>query len=144
MRIKDNLTTQEYKSIKESFFHIYHHFLNLGPVKKEFVSCMFKWGLQLHLREDELVHYLENEDNLNQAIEKVDLLEHLYNLVYVIYLDDVVEDVELKMVSEFAEHLGFKPHIVNDLLKTIVTAPYDGYSYQNVRVLLQELLEVSS
>lgn len=144
MKIKDNLTKEEYKSIKDSFFHIYHHFLNKGPLSKEYVTCLFKWGVQLNVNEDEVVQYIDTEDNLAHTKEKVNLLEHLYNLVYMIYLDNVVEDSELKVVTEFAESLGFKASIVNDLLKTIVTAPDDGTDIKEVKKHLKEIIESSS
>jgi len=142
MKVKDNLSKEEYKSIKESFFHIYHHFLNRAPISKEYVTCLFKWGVQLNVNEDEIVHYIDTEDNLAHTRERVHLLGHIYNIVYMIYLDGVVEDIELKVVSDFAETLGFDRSIVNDLLKTIVTAPYDGYSYKEVRSQLKEVLDI--
>ena len=58
-----------------------------------------------------------------------------------IYLDGKIEDVELEIVTKYAEKIGFKSHIVNDLLKTIVTAPYDGFDFQHVRNHLMEIFE---
>lgn len=143
MKIKDSLTREEYKSIKDSFFHIYHHFLNKGPLSKDYVTCLFKWGVQLNVNDDEVVEYIDTEDNLKHTYEKVNLLSHLYNLVYMIYLDGVVEDTELKVVSDFAEYLGFDASIVNDLLKTIVTAPYDGIHASEVKAHLKEIIEAN-
>ncbi|MDZ7607557.1 MAG: hypothetical protein U5K79_18660 [Cyclobacteriaceae bacterium] len=68
-------------------------------------------------------------------------LAHIFNLVYMVYLDDTVEDIELEVVTQFAEKIGFQSHIVNDLLKTIVTAPYDGYDFMQMKDHLKELLE---
>ena len=144
MKIKDNLTKEEYKSIKDSFFHIYHHFLNKGPLSKEYVTCLLKWAVQLNVNEEEVVRYIDTEDNLTHTKEKVNLLGHLYNLVYMIYLDNVVEDSELKVVTDFAETLGFKASIVNDLLKTIVTAPDDGIEFSDVKRHLKEIIEAGT
>ena len=144
MKIKDTLTQEEYKSIKDSFFHIYHHFLNKGPLSKEYVTCLFKWGVQLNVNEDEVVKYIDTEDNLAHTKEKVNLLKHLYNLVYMIYLDNVVEDSELKVVTDFAETLGFKASIVNDLLKAIVTAPDDGFDFKTVKNHLKEIIDAAA
>ena len=143
MKIRDNLNKEEYKSIKDSFFHIYHYFLNKGPLSKEYVTCLFKWGIQLNINEEEIGFYLDSEDNIDPT-KKVNLLEHLYNLVYMIYLDQVVEDIELKVVSDYAETLGFDASIVNDLLKTIVTAPYDGYEFSHVKSHIQDILEADN
>ena len=137
---KENLTEEEIVSIKDSFFHIYHSFLNEGFLSKEFVGCLFKWGVQLHITEQEL-KYIDPESEEEEFQSKEMALEHLYNLVYMIYLDGVVEDIELKVVTRYAEKIGFKSHIVNDLLKTIVTAPYDGFDFKHVKSHLQEILE---
>ena len=135
-----NLSQEEVKSMKDSFFHIYHSFLNEGFISKDFVGCLFKWGVQLHISEDELefIDPLKDEDNI---ITKENAIEHLFNLVFMIYLDGVVEDIELEVVSKYAEKIGFKSHVVNDLLKTIVTAPYDGFDFKHVKEHLREFIE---
>lgn len=135
-----NLSQKEVTSMKDSFFHIYHSFLNEGFISKDFVGCLFKWGVQLHISEDELefIDPLKEEDNI---ITKENAIEHLFNLVFMIYLDGVVEDIELEVVSKYAEKIGFKSHVVNDLLKTIVTAPYDGFDFKHVKEHLREFIE---
>ncbi len=141
IKIKDNLTQEELKSIKASFFHIYNTFLDEGHLSKDYIGCLFKWGVQLHINENEL-DQLNAEEDVDKIKEKGVAIEHLYNLVYMIYLDEKVEDIELKVVSEYAEKLGFKPHIVNDLLKNIVTAPYDGWEFKNVKSHINDVLEM--
>lgn len=136
------LSDEEIKSIKDSFFHIYHSFLNEGFLSKDFVGILFKWGVQLHITEDELQHidpaYQEEEMTDNE-----DALSHLFNLVFMIYLDGIVEDIELVVVTKYAEKIGFESHIVNDLLKAIVTAPYDGFDFKHVKSHLREIIEYS-
>ena len=141
VKIKYNLTPEELKSIKGSFFHIYNTILDEGHISKDYVGCLFKWGVQLHINEHEL-DLLNAEEDVNKIKEKGVAIEHLYNMVVMIYLDEKVEDVELKVVSEYAEKLGFKPHIVNDLLKNIVTAPYDGWDFKDVKTHIKEILEM--
>jgi hypothetical protein len=142
MKIKDNLSEGEYVSMKKSFFQIYHYFLNLRALDKEYVSCLLKWAIQLNVSEKEVVELLDSEDRPTDGLTKVDKLKNLYNLVLMIYLDDIVEDTELKIITEYAEALGFKPHIVNDLLKSIVTAPFDELSFDEVKSQIHELLEM--
>lgn len=136
----NNLSDEEIKSIKDSFFHIYHSFLNEGFISKDFVGCLFKWGVQLNITKEEL-KYIEPAYEEIEIINKEKALEHLFNLVFMIYLDGKVEDIELEVVTKFAEKIGFKSHIVNDLLKTIVTAPYDGFDINHVKKHLREILE---
>ncbi len=141
MRINNsNLNSGELKSIKDSFFHIYHSFLNEGFLSKDFVGCLFKWGIQLHITEEEL-KYIDPTVNENEITSKEKAVEHLFNLVFMIYLDGRVEDIELEVVTKFAEKIGFKSHIVNDLLKAIVTAPYDGFDIKHVKEHLREIIE---
>lgn len=143
MKINDsNLNQDEIKSIKDSFFHVYHSFLNEGFLSKDFIGCLFKWGVQLHITEEEL-RYIDPSFEEDQITNKEKALEHLYNLVFMIYLDGKVEDIELVVVTKYAEKIGFQSHIVNDLLKTIVTAPYDGFDFRHVKDHLKEIIEYS-
>ncbi len=134
------LNEEEIASMKESFFHIYHSFLNEGYLSKDFVGCLFKWGVQLHVTEDEL-EFIDPSKTDDEIITKENAIEHLFNLVFMIYLDGVVEDIELEVVTKYAEKIGFQSHVVNDLLKTIVTAPYDGFDFKHVKEHLREFLE---
>jgi len=143
MKINNSdLSEEEIKSIKDSFFHIYHSFLNEGFLSKDFVGCLFKWGIQLHITEDEL-KFIDPSYDENELSNKEKALQHLFNLVFMIYLDGKVEDIELEVVTKYAEKIGFKSHIVNDLLKTIVTAPYDGFDFSHVKMHLREIIEYS-
>ncbi len=135
-----NLTEEEITSIKNSFFHFYHSFLNEGFLSKEFVGILLKWGTQLPINEEEL-KYIDPKYEEIEIQDKDKALQHLYNLVFMIYLDDKIEDIELEVVTKYAEKIGFESHIVNDLLKTIVTAPYDGFDFAHVKEHLKEIIE---
>jgi hypothetical protein len=139
MADKINLNEREYQSIKTSFFRVFHTCLNKDMISKEVVGCLFKWAIQLHIDEREVGDL--NPEQYKKNNEDRDLvLEDIFNIVYMIYLDNKVEDIELKVVSQYAQEMGFKPHLVNDLLKAIVTAPFDGYDYQDVRNQLKDIL----
>lgn len=135
--LRDKLSADEYLAIKGSFFHIYHAFLDEGQISKDFVGCLFKWAIQLRMQEEDL-RYIDPGTDPAAMGNKSLALEHLYNLVYMIYLDGKVEDIELEVVSRYAEKLGFRSHVVNDLLKMIVTAPDDGYEPREVRNQIRE------
>lgn len=137
---ENNLSQDEIQSIKDSFFHIYHSFLNEGFLSKDFVGCLFKWGVQLHIKEGELKN-IDPSYVVEEIASKESALQHLFNLVFMIYLDGKVEDIELEVVTKYAEKIGFQSYIVNDLLKAIVTAPHDGYDFQHVKQHLREIIE---
>lgn len=139
------LNKDEYNSVKKSFFNIFALFLNLESINNQMLDCIFKWGVQLGISRDELHFILNKPDAIQyQAPEnQMEAIEHVYDIVYMIYLDGIVEDVELEVTMNYAEKLGFKPHIVGDLLKAIVTAPHDGLDKTQVRKELGSLLESS-
>ncbi len=134
------LTEEEIKSIKDSFFHIYHSLISEGFLSKAFIGILFKWAIQLHITEDELKH-IDPAFEEEEITSSEDALSHLFNLVYMVYLDGIVEDIELVVITKYAEKIGFEPHIVNDLLKAIVTAPYDGFDFMQVKNDLREIIE---
>ena len=139
------LNKDEYNSVKKSFFNIFALFLNLESINNQMLDCIFKWGVQLGISRDELHFILNKPDAIQyQAPEnQMEAIEHVYDIVYMIYLDGIVEDVELEVTMKYAEKLGFKPHIVGDLLEAIVTAPHDGLDKTQVRKELGSLLESS-
>ena len=75
--------------------------------------------------------------------DKVEKLEAIYHLVYMIYLDEVVEDIELEVAGIYASELGFKSTIVSELFKSIATEPYDETRARNVRQEVIDFLSLS-
>lgn len=139
------LNRDEYNSVRKSFYNIFALFINIESISSQMMDCIFKWGIQLGISRDEL-HFIMNKPEAIQFIEpenQIEAIEHVYDIVYMIYLDGIVEDVELEVTMKYAEKLGFKPHIVGDLLKAIVTAPHDGIDKTQVRKELSSLLESS-
>lgn len=137
------LNKDELVSVKNSFFNIFALFLKIEAMSSELLDCIYKWGVQLGISKDEL-HFILNKPGAIQyqePISQMEAIEHVYDIVYMIYLDGIVEDVELEVTMKYAEKLGFKPHIVGDLLKAIVTAPHDGIDKSQVRKELSSLLE---
>lgn len=139
------LNKDEYTSVRKSFFNIFALFIKTESISSQMMDCIFKWGIQLGISRDEL-HFILNKPEailFTEPENQMEAIEHVYDIVYMIYLDGIVEDVELEVTMKYAENLGFKPHIVGDLLKAIVTAPHDGIDKTQVRKELSSLLESS-
>lgn len=134
------ISVAQLELMKRSFFHVYHSFLNEGFISKDFVGCLFKWGVQLHITEDEL-EFVDPSWKEQELTSKEQGINHLFNLVFMIYLDGQVEDIELEVVTKYAKKLGFDAHIVNDLLKAIITAPFDGFDIDDVKNHLLDIIE---
>jgi hypothetical protein len=131
-------------SVKNSYFNILALFLSQSTIDSRFLRCLLKWGFQLHLSPEDLTKANVDLTHLQFSSpgDRVAKLEAIYHLVYMIYLDEVVEDIELEVATIYAEQLGFRPSVVSDLFKSIATAAYDGTQIRNVRAEVMEFLKV--
>lgn len=129
----------EYAALLKSLKIIHYHFINQGNPNHAYLSCTKKWAEQLS------ISYIELEKDLEQSECKVesksDAVSIVFDLVYLIYLDDVVDDIELEVAMEFARLLNLKENIVGDLMKAIATARDDGMKESDVKVEISQLVE---
>ncbi len=139
-----NSHEQELQSVKKSFFNILALFLSQDKIESKYVACLMKWSAQLNLSQEDL-HKIEGHfDELvfQDAESKVEKMEAIYHLVHMIYMDNIVEDIELEVASVYAQKLGFDPSVVGELFKAIATAPFDGSSTMAVRSNVKEFLKL--
>lgn len=138
------LTAEEEISIKKSYLNILGLILGREKIESRYVRCLLKWGFQLQVDPADLRK--ANVDFTNLTFSAPDnraaRLEAIYHLVHMICLDQVVEDVELELAALYAEGLGFKPTLVAELLKSIVTADGDGQAETPVREQVMDFLRL--
>lgn len=139
-----DLSKEQLRSIKKSYFNILALFLGKEKVESRYLRCLLKWGVQLHLNPEDLrqINVDLNKVAFSNPDDKVEKLESIYHLVYMIYLDKVVEDVELEVASIYAEQLGFGSAIVSELFKSIATADYDEIAKRNVRQEVMDFMKI--
>jgi hypothetical protein len=140
----ENLSANQLVSVKRSYFNILALFLSMEKIDSRFLRCLLKWGFQLHLNPDDLKQASVDISHLKfeHPEEKVEKLEAIYHLVFMIYLDEVVEDVELEVATIYAIELGFKSDVVSELFKSIATAAYDSTKPRNVKQEVMDFLKV--
>lgn len=139
-----DLTKEQTHSIKKSYLNIVGLFLSEEKIDSRYLRCLLKWGFQLHLNPEDLTQANIDISHLkfSHPEEKLEKVEAIYHLVHMIYLDRVVEDVELEVASVYAEKLGFKSSLVSDLFKSIATADSDEHDPGNVRQQVMDFLKV--
>ena len=139
-----DLTNEQLQSIKKSYFNILALFLGQDKLESRYLRCLLKWGFQLHLSADDLRHANVDISHLKftHPEEKIERLESLYHLVYMIYLDEVVEDIELEVATTYAQKLGFRSAIVSELFNSIATADYDEIMTRNVRKEVMDFMKI--
>lgn len=135
-----DLSKEQAHSVTKSYLNIVALFSSEPKLDSRYLRCLLKWGFQLHVSPDDLKAANVDLSNMTFANpeDKVQKLEALYHLVYMIYLDRVVEDVELEVAMIYAKKLGFSSTVVSDLFKSIATAAYDVTKFRDVR---QEVLD---
>jgi len=140
-----NINKRGSASVLSSFFNIFIMFARDTTMNKQLLDCIYGWGLQLSISKQKLNSILKHPDQFTyrKPGNKHAALEHLYDLVYMIYLDSHVDDMELDILMKYAKKLGLPSYIVGDLVKAIVTAPYDGVERWQVKNELKDLLETS-
>ena len=139
-----DLSKEHLDSVKKSYFNIVALFLGHEKIDSRFLRCLLKWGFQLHLTADDLRNADVDISHLKFTSigDKVEKLEAIYHLVFMIYLDEVVEDIELEVATIYAKELGFKSNVVSELFKNIATEPYDQASERNVRQEVMDFLSL--
>ena len=140
-----DLTQEQIHSIKRSYLNIVGLFLSEDKIESKYLRCLLKWGFQLHLNPEDLQQANIDISHLkfSHPENKVEKVEAIYHLVYMICQDQVVEDVELEVASLYAEKLGFKSALVSDLLKSIVTEDFDDESQENVRQQVLDFMKLN-
>jgi hypothetical protein len=145
--MKKHLNKEHLASVKKSYFNILALFLHEDKMESRYLRCLLKWGFELQLTASDMKSSNIDLANITftQPDEKINKLEAIYHLVYMIYLDEVVDDIELEVAAIFAQTLGFKPGVVSDLFKAIATATqdYDETYPRNVRAEVLDFLAVN-
>jgi hypothetical protein len=139
-----DLSKEQIQSVKKSYLNILALFLGQEKIESRFLRCLLKWGFQLQLNPDDLSQANIDISHLQftHPEEKVTKLESIYHLVCMIYLDRVVEDVELEVATVYAQKLGFSPAVVADLFNSIATRDYDYDSPGSVRQEVMDFLKL--
>ncbi|WKZ60925.1 MAG: hypothetical protein QY309_05435 [Cyclobacteriaceae bacterium] len=141
MRPQSNLTNEQLESVKRSYFNVLGLFLQHEQVESRYLRCLIKWGIQLQLSTSDLTNINLDLDKLafQEPREKI---ESLYHLVYMIQLDNVVEDVELEVATLYAERLGYVPEVVAELFKSIATVPFDQENPRDLKKEIEDFMKI--
>ncbi len=139
-------STESNQQIKASYFNLLAALFEQEKIKSSHAKYLIKWGIQLGISPEELDGLGKGIANPSFAhpIDEVGKLESIYHLVHMIYLDKIVEDVELELASIYATRLGFKSSLVGDLFKSIATTEFDPSSPEDVRKEVIDFLKMQN
>jgi hypothetical protein len=128
--------------VKKSYFNLLATLMTNQTMESKYIRCLVKWGIQLGVNVEDLKELEKTSATIPS--DKPGRLEVLYHLIYMIYLDKVVEDIELEVATAYAEKLGLKKELVGDLFKSIATIGYDNYSVQDVKKEVEDFLKLQN
>ncbi len=124
----DEVDDVEKEKIKQSYFNLLAMFFSMPQVDSRFARCFIKWSVQMGISSDDIVKLGKDLIQLTYSSPKThdEKLKSVYHLVYMIYLDRVIEDVELEVAMIYAERIGLNKIVVAKLFQSIATAASDG------------------
>lgn len=133
MDIKD-LTQAEQEKLKKSYFNLLALFLSEPNVPSHYARSFIKWTAQMQISPDDIVKLGKDLVELKFSAPETESgkLEALFHLVYMIYLDRVIEDDELELAMAYAEKIGLRKTVVVNLFQSIATADSDGISHEKL------------
>jgi hypothetical protein len=135
-------STVDLNKVKKSYFNLLAVLMTSPKIDSKYIRCLVKWGIQLGVNVDDLKEL--EKTNATLPSDKAGRLEVLYHLIYMIYLDKVVEDIELEVATAYAEKLGLQKELVGDLFKSIATLGYDNYSVLDVHKEVEDFLKLQN
>ncbi|MFN3841364.1 MAG: hypothetical protein ACK4RF_11735 [Cyclobacteriaceae bacterium] len=137
------LTADQLITLKKAYMNLLGFFLERPVIESRYLRCLLKWGFQLQVGPQDLARYVDlSAITFSLPVDKSERLETVYHLVYMIYLDEVVEDIELEVASIYAEKLGFKSSVVSELFKSIATVASDSERPLNIRNEVMDFLKI--
>lgn len=118
----------ELEKLKRNYFNLLALFLSDTQVDSRYARCFIKWSVQMQISADDIVKLGKDLVELKYTAPQThaEKLKTVYQLVYMIYLDRVIEDDELEVAMTYAEKIGLKKTVVISLFQSIATASSDG------------------
>ena len=134
------LAKKEKEKLKKDYFNLLAMFLHVPQMESRFTRCLIKWSIQIGITSEDMVQMGKDLNNLTYLTPESydEKVKSVYHLVYMIYLDNVIEDVELEVAMLYAEKIGLNKIVVAKLFQSIATAASDGI---NPDTLEKEVLD---
>jgi hypothetical protein len=126
----ESLSIAEQEKIKTSYFNLLALFLSEPHVGSRYARCFIKWSVQMQISEQDIVKLGKDLVELKYKSPQTqeEKLKSVFHLVFMIYLDRVIEDDELEVAMVYAEKIGLKKDVVPNFFQSIATASVDGIS----------------
>ena len=136
------LTKEELESVRNSYLNILTLLLRDDKVDTRYVGCLIKWAVQLQLEGSDLTDVETNFNKLvfNMPATPGEKLDAIFDLVHMIYLDNIAEDIELEIATKYAEQLGFQKHTVGEIFQSLELGSITDKNLSDLKDELRSIL----
>lgn len=134
MSFYDFVTNGGKNICKDNFINLVQVARSDGKISDEQMRILNKEGRKFGLTEPEIDRLIKTE-GVNSYTPPYSLrgkFVHLYNIAEVILEDEIVTEVEKKMVKKFAIEVGFRDDIIDDLMEMLAEGIKTGESEEDL------------
>jgi hypothetical protein len=130
--------------IKSHFAHLCQLSLADAFVTKDELDYLNKLCSSYNLDKSDLDYIMDNAYTIPFSAPKnsMERLEQMYDLVRLVLIDESIDERKVKLCIEVAEKLGFKAHVVGDLIKALVNVTeetgQDILQKEDLKIILKE------
>jgi uncharacterized tellurite resistance protein B-like protein len=130
--------------VKSHFAHLCQLSLADAFVTKDELAYLNKLCTSYNLDKTDLDYIMDNAYTIpfSAPLNSMERLEQMYDLVRLVLIDENIDERKVKLCIEVAEKLGFKAHIVGDLIKALVNVTEetgeDTLLKDDLKIILKE------
>lgn len=133
----------EAERVKSHFANLCQLALADAIVTKAETEYLQKLCRNYGLSKEEFDFIMDHAFEINfVAPEKpMERLEHVYEMVGMVLLDDIIDERKVDLCVKVAQRLSFKAHVVGDLIKALVTL-HDDIGQNEAKLEKDDLQEI--
>jgi uncharacterized tellurite resistance protein B-like protein len=141
----EKIEPSESAKIKSHFANLCQLALADALVTKDELEYLTRLCRHYGLDEKDLNYIMDNAFTIPfiSPEKPIRRLEQMYDLVRMVLIDDSIDERKVKLCVEVAEKLGFKAHIVGDLIKALVNVAEetgdDKLEIEDLKIILKEV-----
>lgn len=139
MSISDLYSSGFRERNRDHFASIVRIALSDGALTREEQAFLDRLANNLDISEDEYEHVLENPTNypVNPPLDQEKRIERLYDIVRMVYVDQMETDAELRMLRRLSIGLGFPLKNLDILVNKALDLIHKGATLQTFEEELQ-------
>ncbi|MBC2838135.1 hypothetical protein [Robiginitalea sp. SC105] len=128
MGLRQLFESYDKKVLRSHFKHLYAVARADGDVESEEVELLIRLAEKFHMPGSEVTAIIKNPESVTDKTPKSrrERIEHLYDLVTVMLVDDRIDERELVLCKSFASKLGVLDNDVDPMVRDLIEKAMRG------------------